>query len=508
MGLTPVEYWLAMQHVMKRKKPKVTSEMEEIEYVELSPEASAELYQEHKEEVSPESCKSFYPATENGPVPYGWVDLRHVNDYLKLRDAGEIARLAAMLASRSTEFDVGALVNAAFALQKEAESRLIDQRNKIVGCMNIITMKALAKELGIPVDPAYYDHLELFCVDPVVRPLALRFHEIYRESMRPDPKPDPPSVDEECLRNLEEALENSDRRTKIERPELPCELEEALRYTADAPKSRVPWNVLKNAYREFLVVFDPVTIERERNHERYLQAGLDSITESLKLPLYPEALRCAEENIAQIKSELSEIADVRKIRKTFVPGMEVPQEMRDEANAIFAYHAKAPVFGMHQRMLRLLNSGFYGFWKKHKVYFECKVKESENRSRKGPKTRDHDKWIDITLSFVQSPAFQTFLNLGESRLDRGDFATKVDGFLASLERDSRTKKKIKHFLVTLFGSRSSNMDPSDIRKISDVLEKHKILAVGDKTIIECHALLKSRLEGKETKKNGNRAKRR
>jgi hypothetical protein len=89
------------------------------------------------------------PSPEIRAFVDGESDSVAIRGYLKQPDSGEVARLAASMAPRPKTSNPVALVDAALALQTEAEADLIRRREAMMGRMNVSTLLALARDLGV-----------------------------------------------------------------------------------------------------------------------------------------------------------------------------------------------------------------------------------------------------------------------------------------------------------------------------------------------------------------------
>jgi hypothetical protein len=169
------------------------------------------------------------------------VDPAAIRNYLSLTKPGEIARLAAAMAPRPEAFDADLLVDSAIALRLAAEAGLIRQREAMAVRMNFNTLLALCKQLGCTDKINAHESDECHS-DPIKGP-ALRFFQHFWTA-------DSIATEKKNVESIRQAFEAADRRTKLSRPELPCDLEPALRYAANAPEP--PWPVLERAFKDFM----------------------------------------------------------------------------------------------------------------------------------------------------------------------------------------------------------------------------------------------------------------
>ena len=96
-----------------------------------------------------------------------------IRKYLNLKGAGKIAKLAAALAPKPEKFDARALIADAMALQTEAESELIRQREVMTTSMSYDTLVEIATRLGVEgyIDMASHSDYCVRSTDPVAGPI-------------------------------------------------------------------------------------------------------------------------------------------------------------------------------------------------------------------------------------------------------------------------------------------------------------------------------------------------
>ena len=226
-----------------------------------------------------------------------------IREYLEIKDDGEIARLAATMAKPKT-FDPAALVDAAIALQDEAKAGLVRWREAMVGRMNFNTLLALARERGV-IDRIHANEDDEKLSDPVDGPV-LRFIQKVRDGNSAE------CAGQDAAR-IEEALASADARTKLPRPSLPCDLEAALRYAANAPDCA--WPVLERAFKDFVGIYrSKREAEKENEYRTDIQEQLDRDTKvlanlKLKATSDPQLLSSQpklEEEIKKLRERVGE----------------------------------------------------------------------------------------------------------------------------------------------------------------------------------------------------------
>jgi hypothetical protein len=175
----------------------------------------------------------------------GQTDELAVQEYLNVKDDGEIARLVAMMAPKAKAFDSAALVDAAMAIQTETQSGLIRRREAMVSTMNYSTLLDLQNALGCEFS-LYVDDNDERLRDPIIGPVLRKLHGTVSARFKQSDELEKARI----VAEIDAHLASADARTKLPRPNLPCNLEEVLRYAANAP--HVPWVVLERAFLVFL----------------------------------------------------------------------------------------------------------------------------------------------------------------------------------------------------------------------------------------------------------------
>ncbi|MCX6879385.1 MAG: hypothetical protein NTW21_37125 [Verrucomicrobia bacterium] len=425
-----------------------------------------------------------------------------IRDYLKLKNAAGVARLAASMAPRPKAFDPVALVDAAFALQAEAEARLIRRREAMVGRMNFNTLLALARELGVS-DRILAGEDDEILSDPVAGPL-LRF---LQTAMRGNSA--------ECAAleaaRFKEALASADARTTHPRPSLPCDLDAALRYAANAPD--VPWPVLERAFKDFLGLHRiKGEAEQHRRYHTDLKEQLDRNTKvlanlKLKATTDPQDLKSQQRlelQLTQLRDSIAEWKTVWFYQEYFVPGSAAPADVGEETARIYEEYWQSPDSVSKEASLVFFATDFHAFWQTHgEAYLrlhvaaekekEAVTKRNRQAGAKGAATRERKYWLGHTNAFV------SYLTDDKNRRHPAAIQDSVTTFAArhSGLNDPQAIDRLKDFLGTLCNPAARDCDAATIRA---TLHKCGIKACTEATICECLKLLNIALNrGRENK---------
>lgn len=445
----------------------------------------------------------------SSPDPHLFVhappDSTAIRDYLNLTDPGEVARLAAALAPRPESFDAGSLVDSAITLRTAADAGLIRQREAMAARMNLETLLALCEQLGCS-DKLAADESDKCHSDPVKGPV-LRILRSFWDAME--------TADE--TKNdafVRQAFEHADARTKIPRPDLPCDLEPALRYAANARDT--PWPVLERAFKDFIGLWRiRHQTERDRKLKEDLDRELAREKECLaKIPRQPSADPQAVEaraghakRIKEINARLGDLRSINLARDCFMPGSEIPPSIAKEAARSYAATWQSAGCVWRPEILANLATEFHGFWKEHRsAYLKIRCDEEQARkslaatnsqsARKAVEGREGAKWTEHT---------QAFIRFAGSRLPACADPSALIKAYAESHSGTTTKPaqaKVRDFLAAIQQCASRGMDAG---KIMDTLHRCEIGSLTDAAVNQCISLLKEAVRparGKKSKKLG------
>lgn len=421
-----------------------------------------------------------------------------IRDYLNLnrKFAREVARLAASMATASKTFDPSALVSAALALRVEADAGLVRHREELVGSMNLRTLLDLAHKLGVE-DKIHANENDDMFSDPVAGPVLRILKRLISKK----------SADRAAQNaaRIDKVLANADSRTKLQRPALPCNLEVALRYAANAPDC--PWPLLERAFTDFLGIYQsPSEAERERDCGEDIKNELDREQKILasmksKAKTDPDIQSSESEQKAKVNTltkTLREWKTVQIHRELFMPGKEPPPSIAEKSAMIYEESWHAPGIVSKNADIAFLATKFHDFWQQHSKDYLRLHKELEARKiargrdkqefgAKGSLTRDHGRRLR------QMEAFISFLNKDEARRMPAKIQDSVRTFVHNYGdlKDKEAKAKLADFLSTLCNAAFDGSNASDILP---VLRKCGIKAISRETISECLKLLNRALK--------------
>ncbi len=227
--------------------------------------------------------------------------------------------------------------------------------------------------------------------------------------------------------------------TEVPRPELPCELEVALRWAADAPD--IPFKILNRAF------FDWTT----------------TITESPKIRARSLAI----------------------YKQSFEPGKrKTPKKLATHVKALMALMLGTPHKVRFESHLLFFATDFRPFWKKHALAYVklAKIKSTKNKASGvgGPTSGMRDVWKRRTDDFVKFAKGRDIPGIGSDDWD--DFFNE---FAKSQPGEPRTQKKSAAFVRTLLGRAAEPISDDEIKSIIKLLKAEGIKAVDHVTIRSC-----------------------
>lgn len=428
---------------------------------------------------------------------HGQTDELAVQEYLNVNDDGEIARLAAMMAPKAKTFDPVALVDAAIALQRETKAGLVRRRESLAASMNHDTLLELQTKLGRALS-LIVDDDDDGLRDPVVGPVLQRLRSTVSDAFKRGEEHDKALMVSDTTARLAKA----DARTTLPRPSLPCDLEEVLRFAANAPS--VPWEILEKA---FIVCLDFSNQTQLANHEEGFQQKcredysetLAALGENADDGPHRNGLKAA---VARCETSLAEMQSARIGRENFVPSQETPAGISEAAAINYAKYFQNPGCVKDAETLALLSTEFHAFWEKHgDAYLSVdaaaekarKAKAEKNRKAapKGSASRERTRWLKQTEKFV------AFSNANQpSASDRSELI-KIFADRHTALRSKAAKIKVQEFLGMLSSYEGREFDRP---AMLEILRKSGIKAMTEDAVRECLMLLKS-APGKEIEKS-------
>ena len=391
-----------------------------------------------------------------------------IQAYLSLGATAETAALAAAMAPRASEFDPALLIDQALALETEVEAGVKRQREAMVARMGNADLFILLKKLRVEnLDDKFDPHNERL-QDPIIGPALRKYHETA--------PPDYLKLAEQW--RIADVLAAADKRTYLPRPILPCILEEALRYAANAPKA--PWSALEKAHEDCREISIPFNDEGEG--AAYLKS----------LPLVKQLKLLKSSKTIVLPTRFIPAGPSPEILESTIPGsntIEGVDSNPDDSNAESIFT---------ERDLAALVSDFYSFWQEHGSFYEEKEKLFRDKGATGASIRDRKVWISRTKDFVKSDDLKKFLEYAPRLQTNKFFQRALDSFFESYKKagtnSPAAKEKTKKFLFTLFTHRDKKMAAHQLITFKKTLNTSGIKSMSDDTVLECHRRLKSRLD--------------
>lgn len=320
-------------------------------------------------------------------------------------------------------------------------------RQRLLLSMNQNTLQELAIRLFAPDQLFEYAHISggqdpfsgLEQVDPIRGPV---FAMIRQRGLLPDP---PDLIAGKKMRATSAG-------TVIPRPELPCELEVALRWAADAPE--IPFKILNRAFFDWTTTIVVNTNSRETFMEKY------------RTSYEPGKTKTPRKLAAHTKNLITSI-------------LGTPHRVDFESHLLF------------------FATNFRPFWKKHAAAYKqlAKKKSSTNKASGagGPISRVKADWQRRTNDFVR---FCDGRNIPDNGSDEWD--KFFDEFSQTQPEQKRTRKIIAGFMKTLL-VQAKPISNDEIVNIIGLLKVEKIRAVDPETIRSCLEKLKVVADSSSTK---------
>jgi hypothetical protein len=392
-------------------------------------------------------------SAENHDLLDGPSDPMAIRNYLNIEDAVTLANRVTIHSSLEN-FDPRALMVASQELGIEAVATVTRLREAAVLLMNYRTLCDLGDHLGAFRGglPNWMAEDDEEMSDPIQGPVLRRARIL--ASLR--------SAKYRKRGNTLNADENghADGRSAIPRPTLPCNLEDLLRYAANAPT--ISWKWLEKAFIDMLSTDRDWTV-LDPDEEKQLQREVELLTAVLAGSASfdfddPRLVRSRRDNEIQLEDfqkMLSRAREERSYRQHFRPGNQAPSSVEKDAKARYEYWRQPGCVTDETVFIRLV-SDFRNFWAEHGPEYVKKhiaeeshknavSKKASDNGKKGVANREQAKWVRVTHAFIDY-----WSDGGQKR--------SIDDLLASVtEYSSRhsgfksadTQNEVKEFLGAL-----------------------------------------------------------
>jgi hypothetical protein len=361
------------------------------------------------------------------------ADLNAISYYLKIDDDESLLQRLPVVYQTAGKNDPGKLLRDAENLQLQSIGGADRLRKRILLSMNQNTLQELAHRV--------LDHERLFeyvfisgCQDSLTslekNPVSGPVLEIIRQrELLPKPK------DLEMVEKLESASE-------LPYPDLPCELEKALRWaTGD---SVTLFKTLERAFFDWTTTVLETTGMRKSTMERH------------SISFRPDGPR--------------------------------QKKLATKAKGLIAMVLGNPPRVKFESHLLSFGTEFGPFWKKHATAYKQQAKKRSSTNRAlapgGPTSRMRPVWISRTEDFVR---YIQGKDLPRSGSDEWNIL--VNKFAESQPYDRRTQVKICGFISTLYADASRSLSDELISTLIEILKSEKISAVDGETIRCCMKIL-------------------
>ncbi|MEO5716246.1 MAG: hypothetical protein ABIT37_22390 [Luteolibacter sp.] len=426
---------------------------------------------------------------------------RAIHTYLNSISADDVARRAAAMIAVNDEIDPGKLVDAAIAIQADAEKKVELRRQRIVEKMGEATLSRLADELGIGdyKSKSGEEHKKMLC-DPFVGPVLQRLLDA------PPPKeersPDEATVVSETRKFTDYWDFMNDLHKEGDYPKPPYSMEAVIRHIFD--EFVMPWSVVEGAFKDALSMFpnsdQSIVDKNDIIHGKKLLAIYTHNIEKL-LPNAPN-LQFFENEIQGINHNLKRLRKNQSDREFWKPGGKIPNAMVADMEKDFAYRWPDLKDLKARGIYEIIHTDFRGFWAQHRdAYVEIKLAKKEVDAKRraggevGRKINELNRWRGRTIKFAE------FLR-ETSNGAPCDLSEKARQF-ATKHSDAKKANKqneIAQFLGTLctFALRENDRPPGSeiLKRLQAPYGDRKVFLfknMGEETVVYCLNLLRTSL---------------
>lgn len=282
---------------------------------------------------------------------------------------------------------------------------------------------------------------------------------------------------------------------KVEPPNLPCSIEQALAYLVDNKN----FNIKKNLpfFKAFLAIAqtpEEGEIENKKINELISEVEEIQSSEKKRLRLGFSASKNYFQKLEDRKNTLKTAQEIKKCRDHFRTNKEIHPELKWKGEILWHCYSRSETAVDGPTMMGLMGGGFRDFWDRYRNDFQTKSEfKSDTRARlsetrkkvakKGSLTRDREQWLKLTEDFV-------CYTQNQNRSDRDQMLKLLDSFLKSRRfRDSRTIHKKKEFLGVLINLCSQPIDKIDYADYVAILTNQKIRNVSSDGLKECFEII-------------------
>ncbi len=402
----------------------------------------------------------------------GPCDEARIEQYLAVNVDDATLQLAADLMAKGPAKTHADGVDDALRLKIESGAVAAKMRESILEEMNFETLLGLLFRIGHNFTTLGMDR-HIADLDDRVRGPVLRMFE-----RRVPGLPKEPPRQREL--DIESALRRAKARTLVPFPEIPCDLESALRFAVDA--GQVPWAILKKAFIDFwgtdlaCEAESSALEQRIATNRNRLATSTGSDRATLKLQIRTD--------VGELKLQKA-FVDHRRFFKPYKSAVPKPIARLLSSSTLWDKPGRVG----SESVLADLTVGFYDFWQKHqKVYLnhgKSKSQKNKKSGRLGVVTKMGAIWTERTERFVQ---------LCRGDVPRVDDLADSQPFRELLKaeglRDPRTVKKTAGFFRTLLNHIHQPPAAEVNETIVDLLANEGVQAIDAETVAICLAKLR------------------
>jgi len=314
----------------------------------------------------------------------------------------DLAKLAASLAGPSRDSDPAALVARAIRIREAAALAIPSRRAELLAEADWFSLNALYHHISAGKTDAEK------AKDPQLSAIIEAMKQ-RNQDMEAAWKEDP---EREQEKSTAESMLAEIEKTSGSRPELPCPLEKALRWSTGSRDS-VPWPVLEGAFIDFLSTLAACEVHKRNTIRGHSDAAawVERQEQALDQPdLNAESRTHHKAELVKFREIVSNEKTVAAFFQNFTPG--TPEPAGIAGHGAENHAKKWRGHEMDSDDLIFLAKDFSAFWKRHGKTYRALHDEREDSAAKLKKQKKaagkasverkaNARWIGFTQNFVQ-----------------------------------------------------------------------------------------------------------
>ena len=314
----------------------------------------------------------------------------------------DLAKLAATLAGPIRNSDPAALVARAIQIREAAALAIPSRRAELLADADWFSLNALYHHISAGKTDAEK------AKDPQLSAIIAAMMQ-RNQDMEAAWEEDP---EREQEKTAAESMLAEIEKTSGSRPELPCPLETALRWST-GPRDSVPWPLLEGAFIDFLSTLAAREVHKRNTIWGHSEstAWVERHAQALAQPdLNAESRTHHKAELVKYQQIVADENAVAAFFQNFTPGIPEPAGIAGEGAGSYGKYWKGQE--MDSKNLFFLADDFRTFWTKHgKTYralddervstLKGLKEQKESAGRASAETRARARWIHFTQNFVE-----------------------------------------------------------------------------------------------------------